>query len=443
MPTAVATLVFSMAWSAAPIGEQLHYTGAVTQPSASGASTVKTFSASAVIVAGDADAPDVIFQIEERGGGGWAWPERFGRFALTGPKDAAPRVLQAFDGHDYPLPLRRPLFEFADRLQADATWTDGPHQYACLRAVTHRDRECWRVEASLDRGRRQVIHVEQKSGLVVSVEERLFLGRGDPFELKLQLESSRTLSPDELARYVAVADGLLALQKQLARTESMRRPELSAEQVDIVAAALPALKKSAIDTEWSRLVETIERDALQQRRRLEGISGLAQKFVGQSVPLSDLKLLSGETLKSADLAGQVVVLHFWDYPGEKLAEPYGQVGYLDFLNNRRGKLGAKVVGVAVDERLADAPQRAAAMRSVLKLQEFMNLSYAIALDDGTLLKQFGDPRALGSTLPLWVVVGADGKITHYHVGNYEIRPDEGLKPLDAAVVEALKQRPRN
>jgi len=440
MSTAIVSLILS---AALPVGTEVHYTGAVSQPTANGNSTVKNFTVTALIVPGEAGAAEILFQVEERGGGGWAWPERFGRINLAQADGPSVRLLQTFDGNDYPLLVRRPVFEFLERLQPNAMWSVGPHQYTCLRTVTHGDRECWLVEASLDRGRRQRIYVEKATGLVVSLEERLFLGRGDPFELKLQLDSSRNLASDAAAKYTVAAHALLDLQKKLARPEGAYQPELSAEQVELTAAALPGLKQAAAETGWQRLVDTIDRDLQLQRRRIEGVNGLAQKFVGQTVALPDLKLLTGETLKASDMNGQVVVLHFWDYPGEKMVEPYGQVGYLDFLNNRRAKLGVKVVGIAVDERLKEPAQRGAAQRSIRKLQEFMNLSYPIGLDDGTLLKLFGDPRSLGTALPLWVVIGGDGKITHYHVGHYNIKPDEGLKPLDAAVVEALKQRARN
>jgi hypothetical protein len=75
-----------------------------------------------------------------------------------------------------------------------------------------------------------------------------------------------------------------------------------------------------------------------------------------------------------------------------------------------------------------------------KLQEFMNLTYDVAVDDGSLLAQFGDPRALGSPLPLWVVIGHDGKVSHYHIGFYNITPDDGLKELDQAVIDALRKQ---
>jgi hypothetical protein len=38
------------------------------------------------------------------------------------------------------------------------------------------------------------------------------------------------------------------------------------------------------------------------------------------------------------------------------------------------------------------------------------------------------------------VIGADGKITHYKVGFYNVDPREGLKELDAAIIKAIKDR---
>jgi hypothetical protein len=70
----------------------------------------------------------------------------------------------------------------------------------------------------------------------------------------------------------------------------------------------------------------------------------------------------------------------------------------------------------------------------------MNLGYPIAADAGPLLRDFGDPRRLGRKLPLWVVIGADGKIAHYHAGLYNVKPDQGLSELDEAVVAQLRKQ---
>ncbi len=70
----------------------------------------------------------------------------------------------------------------------------------------------------------------------------------------------------------------------------------------------------------------------------------------------------------------------------------------------------------------------------------MNLGYPILLDNGTLLKEFGDPRVLGAGLPLYVVIGPDGKVAHYFVGHYEVHRNEGLKQLDAVLSDVLNSK---
>jgi hypothetical protein len=62
------------------------------------------------------------------------------------------------------------------------------------------------------------------------------------------------------------------------------------------------------------------------------------------------------------------------------------------------------------------------------------------LDDGQLIKAFGDPRLLGAELPLYVVIGPDGKVAHYKSGNYEVDRLEGLKELNAVLGEQLKAK---
>jgi hypothetical protein len=131
----------------------------------------------------------------------------------------------------------------------------------------------------------------------------------------------------------------------------------------------------------------------------------------------------------------VLVLHFWEYRDAPLEEPYGQVGYLDFASRKLADR-AVIIGVNVDDRLASADTRRTAISSARRLKTFMNLSYPIALDDGALVKQFGDPRSAGGKLPLFVVIDPAGKVTTWHAGLYDIRPEQGLKELEAAITAA-------
>ncbi|MDX1970419.1 MAG: hypothetical protein SFV23_24835 [Planctomycetaceae bacterium] len=421
--------------AAVPAGTELKYTGKLEKAETQAAAVDKTFSLTVLVTAPGQFA----FLVDERGGGGWNWPQRFGFVDRADDKAVGVRLLYDFEGSPTPLPVRQPFFEFMDRLTPNSQWTESGGQYSFLRDRMLNGRDVAVVEVTLDRGRRQQLQIERSSGLVAALEERLFLGRGDAFRLTMQLEGTRVVEPAELESAVKITRALFDLQEQLSPPDALHRSILTAAEIDRAQQVVTALGPVG-DTTWGRLVTAIQRDLTVQSRRLEGVTGLEKKYLGQSAAVSgEWKRLDGQPLATSETLGHTTVLHFWEYGGEKLIEPYGQVGYLDFLNNRRGKLGVKVVGVAVDPRFADASQARAAARSIRKFQEFMNVSFPITVDDGTLLTKFGDPRTLGSELPLWVVVGHDGKIAHYKVGYYDLKPDEGLRELDAAVVEALKK----
>jgi peroxiredoxin len=435
--------LLAAAWDEIAPGLELTYAGKLMASDEK--SPAKPFTYHAVILAADADRTDIAWSLEERGGG-WQWPERFGEFGVLAktqkPEHRRPALLHDYDDADYVVPLPAPIFEYRDRLQPDAEFQEGQITYTVTGDGQTRDRDCWRVEAALPRGRRQMLAIEKETGLIVSVDERLFLGRGVPFELRLELESAKSHSAEDIAKWSRAWSQLLKLQTALARNPDRPQAEFTPAQFDAAQNIVASLPEAVAATPWEKLAGLIHRDLQQQSRRLTGMAGLEKKFVGQALPELTLRNFAREEVDSASWNGQVVVLHFWEYNGDKMTEPYGQVGYLDFLNDKRKKLGVKVIGVAVDDRITNPAQKTAALRSIKKLQQFMNLSYDILLDDGSALAELGDPRKLDAKLPLWIVVGADGKIAHYKAGLYEMQPDEGLKQLDEAVLEAVKQRPR-
>ena len=425
-----------------PVGTELQYTGSLTQTKAP-VGEAKAIAITALVVPAEAGPGHLVWSLEERGAGGWTWPERFGALKLDGannPKAQPIRVLHTHDGLPHPIGIRSPVFEFQDKLATDAAWSDGRLEYHIARKRKVKDRDCWQVEVASNLGRAQTLVIDAASGVVVSVDQRVFMGRGDEFQLKLDLQSQKTLSAADLGKAQTAFESLHQLQASLGRTGEQKVVELTAPQLKSAQEMFGRIEQQSEGTMWSKLAGIIGKDLQQQARRLEGAAGLARKFVGQPAPKSQFKLPDGTAIPAADIQGKVVVLHFWEYRNENLMEPYGQVGYLDFLNGKRKKLGVKVVGVNVDPRLAEKENSAAAIRSMKKLTEFMNIGYDVAVDDGTLLGQYGDPRTLGSPLPLWVVIGHDGKVAHYHIGFYDITPNEGLKLLDEAVIVALRKQ---
>ena len=424
-----------------PVGTELRYTGSLTQQSKSPTGESKSFSVTALALPAEDGPSHLVWSLEERGAGGWTWPERFGDLTASARPAAQPiRLLHTHDGLPHPIGVRSPLFEFQDKLSADASWSDGRLEYRVARKRKVKDRDCWQVEVASNLGRAQTLVIDATSGVILSAEQRVFMGRGDEFQLKMELESQKILNPADVTKAQAAFDSLRQLQASLGRTGEQKVVELTAPQLKLAQEMNAKIGSQAEGTMWSKLADIIGRDLQQQQRRLEGAAGLARKFIGHPAPNSTFKRSDGTSIPASEIQGKVVVLHFWEYRNENLVEPYGQIGYLDFLNGKRKKLGVKVIGVNVDPRIAERDSSGAAVRSMKKLTEFMNLGYDLAVDDGTVLSQFGDPRTLGSPLPLWVVIGHDGKIEHYHLGFYNITPDEGLKLLDEAVIAALRRQ---
>lgn len=441
--TLISLLTLAMlgaAFDDAPATE-LRYTGNLQQNR--DGSVVKSFSLYCLVEPVDA-AYGLAYLVEERGGGGSAWPERYGLVRLNQNLDSAdknrPRLLYTHDGTIYPIEIRLPLFADSDKLASGATWESGKLTYEVLRSRKIQGRDCWEVESKSNLGRAQTLWVAKGTPLVLKAEQRVFIGRGDEFLLTYELEGQQPIDQEQLDRIKKPLETLVALQSDLERGDGNMKPELNERQLETARKVAARLEREAEATPFARLAAVIARDEKSQSRRVEDVTGLQQKYVGQPAAKVDFNLLSGGTLQAKDLADQIVVLHFWEYQGEPLEEPYGQVGYLDYLHNRRRKLGVKVVGVAVDARLSDEARKSQSTRSVKKLRDFMNLNYDVALDDGSLLSKFGDPRSIGAKLPLWVVIAPDGKIAHYHVGYYDIKPDEGLSGLDEVLIEQIRTR---
>jgi peroxiredoxin len=239
---------------------------------------------------------------------------------------------------------------------------------------------------------------------------------------------------------------LLGIQKELKRKPDTTRPELTVVQIRAVQSQIARLASEARATPFAALVAAISKDISGQSKRAASVGDLAKQKIGKPAPAFSLESIDGKTIDSKSLAGKIVVLHFWGYKGDKLVEPYGQVGYLDFLYGKRRRLGVEVIGVAVNPSFDNPQARRASLRSVKKIREFMNLGYPVTTDSGKVLELFGDPRRLDAKLPLWVVIDSKGQVADYKVGFYRIKVDEGLRQLDETVIRLIREarkKPKN
>jgi hypothetical protein len=439
------SLILTVSLFAAPgleIGTQLTYSGSLAGVKDDGNPAVKKFTLTLVKLAGEGDGDTLLWTLDETGRGGWLWLDRFGRWTVAAQRrddgTHGPALLYERAAGLSVVPLSPPLFAAAKPLEKGAAWSEERLEHRVSGEATKTGHACWEIDVRSPYGHKRTLWVAKDSPLVVALRETVFLGQGEEHKLELELTESKQLAAADMGKLTGALDAWVELRKSLAWQPRSRREELNAQQLATLKAELPRIAESSAVGPLAAIADAAQRDATGQRNRAGAVSALRDRVVGQS--LADLKLtdLAGKPLTAEDLKGQVVVLHFWSYRDAPLEEPYGQVGYLDFLLRRRGESGVTVIGVATPEPVEEELERRAVAASARKLKAFMNLSYPICLDDGGLLARLGDPRVAGGKLPLFVVIGKDGKVAEYHAGLYEVKANEGLAELDALVQKLLK-----
>jgi len=382
--------------------------------------------------------------VEEEEPGAWPWSERFGRLSLDArlkptSNDDGPSLLFEYDGGKSVVPLLLPLIQTAQPLQVGLKWKEGKFDYQVEADSKQSGEAVWQVTGSDPFGRKRKFAVRKSGPMAVEVEQRLFLNMGTAHRSVLSLQSSQRLVTDKAQLLAGTFDELIRVRDQLKVRRRIAKYDWNADQLKVLREALPRLKRLTQTGLLTKTVLAMEKDFVAQSKRDGAVNELIAQHLGTTVENFSVDQLVGDPVSLKDLKSKATVLHFWSYRDSPLEEPYGQVGYLDFLFGKRKKAGVKVYGIAVDTRFGQEAKRRQAMTSTRKLRAFMNLSYPILLDDGTLLKKFGDPRQWGADLPLWVVIDSQGKITHYKVGFYKIDRDRGLLELDDAVIKTARQ----
>src|SRR5207237_664946 len=139
---------------------------------------VKRFNLYCLVVREPAGNRNVVFHLSERGGGGWAWPEKFGAIALDSQLKASSergvRLLYEYEGNPLIIPLPFPIAAYASALKAGAHWVDGKETWEVDKTQKLNDRDCWHVQVSTSFGRKRTLWVDAGAPLVVSLEERVF-----------------------------------------------------------------------------------------------------------------------------------------------------------------------------------------------------------------------------------------------------------------------------
>lgn len=432
-----------------PAGTLLTYRGSLAPRADDGSAPRKAFTLHWAALPATPRGQPLAWIVEEEGRSGWSWLNRFGRLELSDPAGEndppahRPALLYLRSDGRYVVELPGPLPPLpAGELRPGAAWSQDTLAYRVQAPAMRGGRACLPVEVRSPYGHQRTLWIDPQRGLLVAAAETVFLGQGQEHRLTLELQDEQAVPEHELNTLADRFEAWRAFRDRLGWKARDRNPQLSEAQLRALRAALPDLVHSSsspgMAERWlAPLVVAAQADAQDQRQRVAAVAALRQAALGRPLGAVRLKDLSGQALPPQTWTGKVLILHFWEYRDLPLEEPYGQVGYLDYLFRRRAAGGVVVLGVHLDPQADERGPRPASLAAARRLKSFMNLSYPVVVDEGDLLKHLGDPRPSGAPLPLFVVVGKDGIVAEYHPGFYEVKANEGLAELDALVTRLL------
>ncbi len=131
-------------------------------------------------------------------------------------------------------------------------------------------------------------------------------------------------------------------------------------------------------------------------------------------PAWELKDLQGQTVRSSDFKGQVLVLDFW---ATWCPPCRAEVPNLIALEKKFGSQGLKVVSISLDE---------AGPEAVKKFVKKLGISYRVLMSNDKVLESFGGISAI----PAAFIIDRTGRIVQQHIGFVtEAELEEEIKPL--------------
>lgn len=408
--------------------EQAIYRGSLEQVARDGSGTpVKEFQ---VRCFEDANRSAKTFYVLEESNASLPWVEQFGETDRKRKILSNSGIVIGYRHLDrnYVIPVGLPFFADHKELQEDYEWSSEDGEFVVSGEKVVNEHPCWEVKATIGIARHHVFYVRKSDPIIEAATQTIFMGPGDRFRLKFERDDSgaETATPAKLNQAIQL---LTQLKADLKRDEDKRFEPVQPDQIKSIASLLPSLIKASKETELEEFVKEINTAVQLRQSRDSRVEDLAGSMLQQVIPKFTLQKLNAEEISSSEFAGKTVILHFWDYANPTLEQPYGQVGYLDFINSRWSDKGVLIYGVAVNSKLTDPETKAKAIREIQKLKQFMNLGYEITIDPGSALNGFGNPTRLGEELPLWIVISPEGKIAHYKTGFYEVDNRVGLREI--------------
>jgi hypothetical protein len=436
-------LALSCSTATASAAEWLTVRGKLVPVSDADETVEKSFTLQVLVSEAD-DQNELIWTLEEAGAGSWSWLDHVGRLAWdergTLAADSFSPALRYESGEVYgTVPLSLVLPQPAEALAIGTTWEHSGLTYAVTESARIEQRTAWLVSVRNNFGEKRTMLATMPSGLIADVQETVFLGQGGRYRLSYQVAERRPMADEAWQQARNDYDALQQLREQAEwRAHELDRAWTD-EQRTALKDALPALRQQTETEPLANFLRVAFEESRLERGRAGALEAMRRRALDSALPDFQLEPLGSRPLRRPDLDDGITILHFWDYRDAPLREPYGQVGYLDFLSRKYESQGVRVVGVVIASD-PDAPQELRqSAASARRFANFMNLAYPLYVDQGGLLGKVGDPRLCDAALPLFVAVGRDGKILHYHAGHYPVDNNRGLVELETVIQSALQK----
>ena len=426
--------------------ELLTYSGTMIGEKGDPVTTTKNFTLAAVRDASE-NGGTLHWIVIEDGRGSVPWPHTYGSSqwldgngmnvqAATASRNN-PQVLYINDELKAFVAIALPQLADGQKLNQESIWKQGPVTYRVTERQTIDGQPTWRVLGFTNFGVKRTFWVND-DGTIIRLRENVTIGRGDRFDLEYDLKNVQKLSDEQRSKMILSFDVFNKFRTKVDIERLEKEIVWNDEQLEVFREDIERLVSVSEETPLSAVARLAQADLRTQKGRSGGVATLMTRAIGKVVEEPGFELYRGDSYSDESLTGGVTVLHFWEYKSSPLEQPYGQVGYLDFLYRKYKGQDVHVLGVVSNPLLEDPAERSRVRVNARKFASFMNLSFPIVADIKGYIEKIGDPRGAGAKLPLFIVLDQKGRIVHYKAGFYEVDRDLGLKTLDNVVKELLE-----
>ena len=428
--------------------ELLTYSGQMVGEKGDPAATTKRFTLAAVRD-GRNEGGILHWIVVEDGRGAIPWPHSYGSSqwmdgnglnlqAATASRNN-PQLLYKNEDLKAFVAVALPQLADGEKLNEESIWKQGPVTYRVTERQSVEGQQTWRVLGFTNFGVKRTFWVNDE-GYIVRLRENVTIGRGDRFDLEYDLKNVEKLDDNARGKVLTAFDVFNKFRTKVDIEKLEKEIVWDDEQLEVFREDMDRLVSVSVDTPLNAVARLAQTDLKAQKGRSGGVATLMTRAIGKVVEEPGFELYRGSGYSDDALIDNITVLHFWEYRSSPLEQPYGQVGYLDFLYRKYKEEGVNVVGVVSNALLEDPAERSRVRVNARKFASFMNLSFPIVADVKGYIGKIGDPRGAGAKLPLFIVLDQKGRIVHYKAGYYEVDRDLGLKSLDSVVKELLEAK---